>query len=190
MISVIAKANRMNSKAILHWVAVSLIIAIAPLMLAQDVKTDFNPAKNLSLLKTYAFAPLSPSDPLSSHPDTAQRIKSDLTAQLQRSGLQENAAHPDFLVSYSASKHTYSSTYGSGASGWTSGNEVWTTSYQVGMLVVDFLDPATQQPFWRGTAEKTIFAGDFKKYVPQGVEKLVQAFREDRAKQNKQSAAK
>ena len=180
----------MNPKAKDCWLAISFLFAIAPLAISQDAKSDFDPAKDLSALKTYAFAPLSPSDPLSSHPDTAQKIKADLSSQLQQIGLQENAAHPDFLVSYSASKHTYSSTYGSGASGWTSGNEVWTSSYQVGMLVVDFLDPSSQQPFWRGTAEKTIFGGDFKKYVPKGVERLVQAFREDRAKQSKRSTAK
>jgi len=169
------------------WFALSLAVIVLPIASAQDVKTNFNPAQNLSALKTYSFAPLSPSDPLSSHPDTAQKVKADLSAQLQQIGLQENSAHPDFLVTYSASKHTYSSTYGSGASSWTSGSEVWTSTYQVGMLVVDFLDPATQQPFWRGTAEKTIFGGDFKKYVPKGVEKLVQAFRDDRQKQSQAS---
>ncbi len=173
-------------KARIHWIAIPLLIA--SLACAQDVKTSFNPSQNLSALKTYAFAPLSPSDPLSNHPDTAQKIKADLSSQLQQIGLQENAAHPDFLVSYSASKNTYSSTYGTGASGWTSGNEVWTSSYQVGMLVLDFLDPATQQPFWRGTAEKTIFGGDFKKYVPKGVEKLVKAFGDDRQKQTRQKS--
>ena len=155
----------------------------ATLASAQKVTSDYNHDYKLSELKQFAFAPLSPQDPLSQRPDVAQKIKSDLQAQLGKAGFQENDQNPDFLVEYSASKHVYSDSYVTPTNAWTAGSQVWNTAYTTGTLIVDFVDPKTHQPFWRGTATETVYAGTLLKYVPKGVQKLVQAFQEDVKKQ-------
>ena len=43
------------------------LILIVPLASAQKIKSDLNPDYDASALKTFAFAPLNPSDPLSTH---------------------------------------------------------------------------------------------------------------------------
>lgn len=158
---------------------IGFLVIAAPLVFAQKVKTDYDRDYQLAALSRFAFAPLSPQDPLNSRPDLAQKIKSDLQAELQKAGFVEDDLHPDFLVEYSASKHVYSDSYSTTASAWTSGSQVWNTTYKVGTLILDFLNPKTKQPFWRGTATETVYAGSLQKYVPKGIRKLVQAFQRD-----------
>ncbi len=161
----------------------AFLLATAPLVSAQKVKSDYDHNYKLDGLKRFAFAPPSADDPLSSRPDVAQKIKSDLKSQLGKAGFREDDQNPNFLVEYSASKHTYSDSYSTTTNAWTAGSEVWNTQYTVGTLIVDFLDPQTKQPFWRGTATQTVYAGTLQKYVPKGVQKLVQAFQNDVNKQ-------
>jgi uncharacterized protein DUF4136 len=168
------------------WV-LAVLMTVGSLVSAQKIQTDFNPDFDLVALKSFAFAPLSPNDPLSSHPQIAQRIRIDLKAQLEKIGLRETEAHPDFLIAYSASKQSYTDTYSTGVSVWTSGSQVGTTNYVVGTLVSDFLDPNTKRPFWRGTATKTVYAGSLQKYVPKGVQRLIEAFQKDAEKQKKKT---
>jgi len=156
-----------------------ILAMFSTLASAQKVKSDYDHSYKLAGLRTFAFAPLSEKDPLSARPDVANKIKSDLKSQLEKIGLQEDDQQPNFLVSYSASKQTYTTSYSTGASAWTAGSQVWNTEYTEGTLVVDFLDPATRAPFWRGTATQTVYAGTLQKYVPKGVEKLVDAFQKD-----------
>jgi len=161
----------------------AFLLLMVPLVSAQKVKSDFDHNYKLAGLKRFAFAPLSPDDPLSSRPDVAQKIKSDLKTQLEKAGFAEDDQNPNFLVEYSASKHTYSDSYSTTTNAWTAGSEVWNTKYTVGTLIVDFLDPQTKQPFWRGAATQTVYAGNLQKYVPKGVQKMVQAFQDDMKKQ-------
>ncbi len=160
-----------------------LLIAVAPFCFAQKVKTDLIPSYNLGALKTFSFLPVDSSDPLSNRQDIAQKIRADLKTQLEKIGYRENDSNPDFLVSYSASRHDYTSTYSTGATGITSQNEVWNNPYSVGTLIVDFLDAKTNQPFWRGTASETVYSGTLQKYIPKGAQKMMDAFRKDRNKQ-------
>ena len=161
----------------------AFLLLMVPLVSAQKVKSDYDHNYNMARLKRFAFAPLSAEDPLSSRPDVAQKIKSDLKTQLEKAGFAEDDQNPNFLVESSASKHTYSDSYSTTTNAWTAGSEVWNTKYTVGTLIVDFLDPQTKQPFWRGTATQTVYAGNLQKYVPKGVQKMVQAFQDDVKKQ-------
>jgi hypothetical protein len=163
------------------------LIGLAPLLLGQKIKSDFNPGYKFTGFKTFSFLPLKSDDPLNSRPDVAGQIRSDLKTQLERIGLVEDDTHPDFLVAYSASKESQTSTYRSAPSGWNSQNEVWTQEYSVGTLVADFIDPVTKQAFWRGTATETVYSGTMKKYIPKGVRKIVEAFDKDRNKQRQES---
>lgn len=163
----------------------ALFLSVLPFCFAQKVKTDLIPGYNVDSLKTYSFQPVDANDPLSARPEIAQKIRGDLKAGLEKIGYQENTSNPDFLVAYSATRHDYTSTYSTGATGITSQNEVWNNPYSVGTLIVDFLDGKTRQPFWRGTAEETVYSGTLQKYIPKGVQKLVEAFRKDCGKQSK-----
>jgi Domain of unknown function (DUF4136) len=164
-------------------ILVLLLMLASALASAQKVTSDYNHDYKLSGLQRFAFAPVSPQDPLSKRPDVAEKIKSDLKAQLEKAGFTEDDQNPNFLVEYSASKHVYSDSYSTTTNAWTAGSQVWNTEYTTGTLLVDFLDPQSKQPFWRGTATETVYAGTLLKYVPKGVQKLVQAFQEDARKQ-------
>ncbi len=159
-----------------------IFITVVPFCLGQKVKTDLIPGYDVAALKTFSFLPVDPSDPLSARPEIAQKIRTDLKTELQKIGYQENDSNPDFLVSYSASRHDYTSTYSTGATGITSENEVWNNPYSVGTLIVDFLDGKTKKPFWRGAASETVYSGTFQKYIPKGAQKMMDAFRKDRDK--------
>ena len=178
----------MNFARIIRWVVLALMIMTGSVALPQKIKSDFNPNYNSASLKKFAFAPMNPKDPLSTHPEVAEKIRADLKTQLEKIGMQEDDTHPDFLVAFSASKQTSTSTYSSPPTSWTSQNEVWTADYTVGTLVSDFLDPSTKQPFWRGTATETVYAGTLQKYIPKGVQKLIEAFQKDAEKQRKEAA--
>jgi len=174
----------MTCRELTCWVLLALLALVGSHALAQKIQSGFDPNYQFTALKTFAFAPLPAEDPLNARPDLAQRIRTDLRTQLNSIGLREDDAHPDFLVAYSASKQTATSTYSTQATKW-SGGESFSQEYTVGTLVTDFIDPTTQRVFWHGTASETVYAGTLQKYVPKGVRKLVEAFQKNRDQQSK-----
>jgi hypothetical protein len=89
-----------------------------------------------------------------------QRMRSSLEAKLASKGLMPaTAAPPDFLVAYHAKTQekiqvTPSYAYGYPYTwGYSWGGFPDVTSYLEGTLIVDFIDPHSNQVFWRGTAE-------------------------------------
>ena len=85
-----------------------------------------------------------------------QEVRGALERELAQKGLTlATTEKPDFLVAYHAKKQQQTSVtpgyYGYWGYGWGGFPDV--TTYTEGTLVVDFIDPATNQVFWRGTAQ-------------------------------------
>ena len=169
------------------WWVVSILLSFAPSGYSQKIKTQLDSDYDLALLKKFAFAPVNRKDPLAVDPKLAQSIKQDIKTQLQKIGIAEDDIHPDFLVFYSATKQTKTSTYGTFATGVTAYNESWSVEYKVGTLTVHLLDPQSKRPMWQGSATETIYAGKLQKYFPKGVEKIIRAFQKDRRNALKKS---
>jgi len=132
-----------------------------------------------------------------------QRIRTTIDKQLQTQGYtSENPEKVDFLVNYSVviedktDIHTYNNyngyypgfRYGAGygsygrsmSMGYSSGSDVQITQYQQGTLIIDIINPETDQLMWRGAADgrlpKSARRKEKDKLVQQYVTKILSDF--------------
>jgi Domain of unknown function (DUF4136) len=88
-----------------------------------------------------------------------QELRAALRNNLAQKGLTEAPAgqQPDFLVAYHVKEQQKLDvdTMGYGF-GWGWGGPAAVTTYTQGTLIVDFIDPRTNQAFWRGTASDIV----------------------------------
>ncbi len=112
------------------------------------------PGANLAKYHTYAWAPR-PGDQMESPGE--QQVRAALQRDLAQKGIVPATTQPpDFLVAYHArqqEKIEATPGYGWGY-GWY-GYPAFET-YTQGTLIVDFVDPQTNQVFWRGTASGVV----------------------------------
>ena len=95
-----------------------------------------------------------------------QEVRSALARQLAQKGLMPATTQPpDFLVAYHATTqqkvnvtpgYGYGYGYGYGRWGYGASGFPDVTTYTEGTLIVDFIDPKTNQVFWRGTAQGVV----------------------------------
>lgn len=139
------------------------LLAVALLTIAagcSGITTQANtaPGANLGKYHTYGWY----------HPPTGemqslaeQEVRSALQRDLAQKGLSlATTEAPDFLVAYHAKRQekvqVTPSGYGYGFYGYGWGGFPDVTTYTEGTLVVDFVDPQTNQVFWRGTAQGVV----------------------------------
>jgi hypothetical protein len=129
-----------------------------------DVKTDFDPAANFAIYRTYMWL----GKPNGISPLVTQRIVDGIDAHLRAKGWQQ-ADNADVAVvanTATSEKHDIDTFYSGAAyggwgyrGGWRGGMGTATTTvrtYNVGTLVVDMFDAKTKQAVWRGTASGTV----------------------------------
>jgi hypothetical protein len=162
------------------------------------VRTDFDPKTDFTRFKTYAF----PTDPdvhhtdLLADPAVRQRVEQLLAHHLNSRGLQEVApdGNPDLVVKYGAIVTDKQQTVGVGGGygpvlseqqRWGRGynQPTVTEEYRIGTLIVDLLDPRTNQRAWHTSIEGTL-TGDPEKTLKKVDDGLTKAF-EDYAPANK-----
>ena len=148
---------------VLH--ALALCAALASCAPSIKVTQDYDPAAQLTGLRTWAWqagvAQPTTRDPRLDGPVVA-RVKSALEAGLAANGFTP-AASPeaaDFTVAYYLAidqKLDVRSMY-AGYGGYWGGGRARTVvdQYEVGMLIVDFINPKTDTAIWRGTAQSRI----------------------------------
>jgi hypothetical protein len=111
---------------------------------------------DLGKYKTWAFHS-APNQQGQAETLSDQSIRGALKQDLAARGLTEaTTGQPDFLVSYHVKqqqKFDYD-TVGYGFYGWPGGADV--TEYTQGTLIIDFIDPQTNQVFWRGTGSEVV----------------------------------
>lgn len=139
-----------------RWAGIVAVVALA-IGCGATVRSTVAPNANLGQYHTYAFE--TPRYRIGQTESPAeQALRTALRNNLAQKGLTEVAPgqQPDFVVAYHVQKQqkmdVNSVGYGFGW-GWRPAN-VYT--YTEGTLIVDFVDPRTNQAFWRGTASDVV----------------------------------
>jgi hypothetical protein len=141
------------------------LICMSGLVLAQDVKYNFDPGVNWAQYHTYKWVKIAGAE----YPNQLlnQQIEQAINTQLAAKGLTlvtgENAA-ADLYVGYQTSiqKQQQFNTFNMGGGPWGGwggmGGMSQTTSstINIGTIAVDMYDPKMKQLVWRGTATKTV----------------------------------
>jgi len=159
-----------------------------------SVKSDYDRDFDLGKLKTFTFNAQNRSDkdPLRTDTLLANRIENAVRSQLEARGFQYAPdGNADFLVSYFASSKERLNIQDFGYAmprrwRWGFGPNIWTSYYTVGSVVVDFIDPSSQQLIWRGIASETVSGvNPSDKQVNKGAEGLTKHFVKDVKKERR-----
>ena len=155
-------------------IALVSVAAIALACASVRVRTDYDDAIDFTALSTYAW--LDPpmreesrdeggqsGDPFTQNTLVDKRVREEVDAWLTAHGYQPAARgeEPDFLVRYELVSREVTRDspvfvtggfghYGYGYGGGTGIGYSGSTTYQEGTLILDVIDPATQQIAWRG----------------------------------------
>ena len=159
-----------------------LTLLAASTAAAQQTSVDYDRNADFSRYKTYAWAQGRPVQDPFNH----QRIVAAIDAQLAAQGWKpvEPGQKPDALVLYraAATERKQANVWGAGyGPAWRLGGgtaRVDVDTIQVGQLVVDIMDAATQKLLWRGRASDTLSDQPEKneKKINKAAEKLFKKF--------------
>lgn len=120
------------------------------------VSYDFAKEADFSRLKTYDWMSISPTVKLPKMVE--QQVKSAVNRQLEAKGIVRKTEQPDFLIVMRVDRHEihdvvhwgYARGTGVGLQLGLPMNAVYT--FVEGTITLDFVDPKTKLPAWRGTA--------------------------------------
>lgn len=131
-----------------------------------EVKQDWDPGANFAALHSWGWQSSTPAltgnarldDPL-----VHSRIQNALAETLRAKGYAQTASKPDFLVTYHIAieqkldAQTIYTGYGP-YRGWygVGGTQTVVDQYDQGTLLVDFIDPGSNNVIWRGTAQSRL----------------------------------
>lgn len=138
--------------------AFAIAVATCGLVVAQDVKTDYDHHADFTRYRTYHWERVQTTNPF-----WEQRIKDAVEKDLQAKGWQKQDSGGDVALAAVGGTHDEREyqTFYTGMPGWRwrgFGDTATTTvdTYHVGTLVVDIYDANSHQLLWRGTAEDTL----------------------------------
>ncbi len=128
------------------------------------VKTDYDRSFDFGRLRTFAFEDQRRPDGSLLQRDTLEnkRLRDALIRDLEKRGFRYQSDGPvDFGIAYYAHdrERTEIEPVGYGMPyrwRWGWGPSVWTRYYTEGSVVVDFIDPGSNQLIWRGRATDTV----------------------------------
>lgn len=174
----------------LFGVALTAALTAVPALRAQDVHTDYDHNAHFENYHTFSFAKIQTENPL-----YRQRLRDDITADLQRHGLQLVPSGGDLAITAIGGVHDqqeYNTFYtglgpGFGWRGWGGwggrwgGDTVANTTVQqipVGTLLVDLYDTHTQNLVFRGQAQADLKKNEEKNIslVQKTVDKMFDHF--------------
>lgn len=160
--------------------SVGLMLLMACVSFAQQVKTDYDHNANFGHYKTYSWEKVQTKDPL-----MVDRIKSAVNSALAAKGLTEVPSGGDvevFAIETTQNQQTLDTFYNGFGGGrrWGGFGDATTTveTYKVGTLVVDLFDAKTQKLIWRSSSSDTLSdkADKNTKNLDKGVNKMFQHF--------------
>src|ERR1700694_4475944 len=144
--------------------AATMILVLASVSLAQQVKTDYDRSANFGQYRTYSWQNVNTRDPL-----MVDRIKSAVNAALAAKGWTEVPSGGDAAVvaiETTQNQQTLDTFYNGFGGGWRwggFGNATTTVeNYKVGTLVVDIFDASNKKLIWRGAASDTLSSNSDK----------------------------
>jgi len=130
-----------------------------------SVSHDFDSQVDFANLRTYSWitAPESTSESVQKELQTnsliESRVKKAVNRQLAAKGLRETTQDPDFLVAFhtGVQDKTDVQSWGYGYGYWgMRGGGVSTIHYQEGTLILDFINPKSDNLIWRGVGKKVV----------------------------------
>jgi hypothetical protein len=163
--------------------SVGLMLFLACVSFAQQVKTDYDHSANFVQFKTYSWEKVQTKDPL-----LVDRIKSAVNSALAAKGWTEVPSGGDvevFAIETTQNQQTLDTFYNGFGGGrrWGFGggfgNATTTVeTYKVGTLVVDLFDAKTEKLIWRSSSSDTLSdkADKNTKNLNKGVNKMFQHF--------------
>jgi hypothetical protein len=169
------------------WSSMAIAILSATILLAQQVKTDYDRNADFSRYKTYSWENVHTRNPL-----WVDRIKAAVNSVLAEKGWTEVQSGGDVsIMALEMTKdhrtlNTYYDNFGGGwgwrwGGGFGDGFGTSTTTedtYRVGTLVIDVFDTNTKKLIWRGSASDTLSDKSDKniKNLDKGVQKMFDHF--------------
>ena len=120
----------------------SVVLVAAVGCSSPNVTADYKPSTDFSAYRTYDWKPrpaTAPGDTLGDSTLVAARIRNAVDAELGARGYTTASASPDFRITYQAAL---------GAFEWNINDRILAE----GTLILDFVDPNTNQLIWRGVA--------------------------------------
>lgn len=156
-----------------------------------NVKTDYDKSVDLNRLRTFTFKDQRRPDGnlLQGNTLVDNRIRDALRRDLEARGFRyEPNGQTDFVVAYYARQTEKADVEPLGYGmphrwRWGWGPAVWTRYYTQGSLVVDFIDPSSNQLIWRGRATDTVKGLDqSEKEISKGADRLIKHFVKDSGK--------
>ncbi|GAA3924608.1 DUF4136 domain-containing protein [Litoribacillus peritrichatus] len=177
--------------------AKSLFIAFSVLLISGcspfKVTTDYDPELNTSGWQTYQWElqPLHPDDPYDNDLNR-QRIVDAMNDTLEHKGFTETQDAPDFKVSYFflVESKIAVQRFHSHHCPWLGCRydryETYVSQYKYGSLIIDFLNPETDELQWRGVVGARVSEGDSPEErednITAAVKYLMQTFPPDQNK--------
>lgn len=204
--------NRMKGVTCGRVVVACVCLAVMWVGVRAETKSDYDRDYDFSKLKTWDFKVMArmPTDPVGQNSLWDQRIRTGLDQHMGEVGFKKvSDGDPDFLVTYFMGvKQRYDVRYlnygfpgmwgrwgrRGGWHGWGPGFgqvDVWRIPYTESTLVVDIVDPHTNQMVWRGYDTETIDFDKSEKTIHKSVENLTKRFlhdvKENEAREKKKS---
>ena len=154
-----------------------------------SVSHDFDSKVDFAGLRTYGWltTPESTSESVQRELQTnsliESRVKKAVNRQLAAKGLKETTQDPDFLVAFhtGVQDKTDVQSWGYGYGYWgMRGGGVSTIHYQEGTLILDFIDPESDNLIWRGVGKKVVSEKTTpeksQKNIDQAVERILSKY--------------
>jgi hypothetical protein len=160
--------------------SVGLMLLLACVSFAQQVKTDYDHSANFGQYKTYSWEKVQTKDQL-----LVDRIKSAVNSALAAKGWTEVPSGGDVevdAIETTQNQQTLDTFYNGFGGGrrWGGFGDATTTveTYSVGTLVVDLFDAKTEKLIWRSSSSDTLSNKPDKntKNLDKGVNKMFQHF--------------
>ncbi len=160
--------------------SVGLMLVLATVSFAQDVKTDYDHSANFGQYKTYSWEKVQTKDPL-----LVDRIKDAVNSTLVAKGWTLVPSGGDvevFAIETTQNQQTLDTFYNGFGGGrrWGGFGDATTTveTYKVGTLVIDLFDAKTEKLIWRGSSSDTLSDNADKntKNLGKGVTKMFKHF--------------
>ena len=138
------------------------------------VRVDGDPSIDMRTYKTFAFFDHLATDKSNYSTMITSRLKDATRRELTKRGLEEDANSPQLLVNFSTNVETRTEVHSSpstGFYGYRAGaygawggysQDVYTTHYQQGSLVIDLVDANKKQLVWQGLAEAHLTKKDIE----------------------------
>ena len=128
------------------------------------VRSNFDPRKDFTHLRTYAWVPLDQADPADQRlldRYLEKRVRSAVESELGAKGYKPvDAGTPDFLVNYRLTTEASDSARGRAVpwGTWESGDTVNRESYDVGTLLIGISDGHSHRLVWIGAAQTRLLS--------------------------------